>query len=327
VARKPALDLIAELAKPSFTPGQRHAPELVELVAGADDTVASRAAPALAQLGELGRRVLVAKLTAEELDDGARVRLVSALGLHARAGDPVAQAALVERVHDPRVRVRRAAALALGKLDGTTAAGAGARDALIARCDADDVPAEERRALAEALGRLGGAAALARLRALAPAGDAELARRRDRAVLMADRAARRGDTSEILVDAAPPAPVVLRLGRRRGLAPLLADELAALGIASRRPPAHDGPLPGELWVDHAGPLAPMFAARLWATLAIELAGRPAGDGDLAAYLVRAITAPATRALLAAWTRGPIRWRLGFASGHRRAVVWQYGDAT
>jgi len=28
-----------------------------------------------------------------------------------------------------------------------------------------------------------------------------------------------------------------------------------------------------------------------------------------------------RALLQAWTRGPIRWRLGFAQGHKRAVVW------
>jgi 23S rRNA G2445 N2-methylase RlmL len=35
-----------------------------------------------------------------------------------------------------------------------------------------------------------------------------------------------------------------------------------------------------------------------------------------------VTAAPLRALLAAWTRGPIRWRLGFAKGHKRAIVWQ-----
>jgi len=28
------------------------------------------------------------------------------------------------------------------------------------------------------------------------------------------------------------------------------------------------------------------------------------------------------ALVRAWTRGPIRWRLGFAHGHKRAIVWR-----
>ena len=39
-------------------------------------------------------------------------------------------------------------------------------------------------------------------------------------------------------------------------------------------------------------------------------------------ITRAITSPPVRALLAAWTRGPIRWRLGFASGHKRSIVWR-----
>src|SRR5690606_2413642 len=59
------------------------------------------------------------------------------------------------------------------------------------------------------------------------------------------------------------------------------------------------------------------------------AGPPGARGDrvpdpeaLAATIVRAIAAPETRALLRAWTIGPIRWRLGFASGHKRAIVWR-----
>jgi tRNA G10 N-methylase Trm11 len=74
----------------------------------------------------------------------------------------------------------------------------------------------------------------------------------------------------------------------------------------------------------AGPWASLFASRLWATAAVRFPLEPdLGDPDaLAAALVREIAAPATRALLRAWTIGPIRWRLGFASGHKRAIVWR-----
>ncbi|MCX5740975.1 MAG: methyltransferase, partial [Proteobacteria bacterium] len=45
-------------------------------------------------------------------------------------------------------------------------------------------------------------------------------------------------------------------------------------------------------------------------------------GALADAIVRAIVAPRVRGLLARWTRGAIRWRLGFAEGHKRAIVWR-----
>ena len=59
--------------------------------------------------------------------------------------------ALLARVGDPGVRVRRAAIAALGKLGGDDA-----RAALLARWDAGDAPPDERRTLVEALGKLGG---------------------------------------------------------------------------------------------------------------------------------------------------------------------------
>ncbi|HSJ99669.1 MAG TPA: methyltransferase [Kofleriaceae bacterium] len=260
-------------------------------------------------------------------DEAARARLVGVLGAMARAGDEDALAGVIARIEDPSARVRRAAAVALGKLGAHDAA----RAALRARWDAGDAPPDERRALAEALGKVGGDDALARLRALEPGGDAELARRRDRALLMADRASRRGDISAIDAGAPPPSPVPVTLGCRTGLAPLLAEELAALGLS----PARRG---DDVELALAGPWSTLFASRLWATAAVRIpleldragAAGPAGrrrdrDPDpeaLAAAIVRAIAAPATRALLRAWTIGPIRWRLGFASGHRRAIVWR-----
>jgi precorrin-6B methylase 2 len=329
-------DLEAKLGRAGFTPGVRDAPALVDLVVAGDERLAPRAASALAQLGEVGRQALVQAIEAgrsdragpepasggeageagrrgatRELDDGARARLVSALGQLARAGDDAARARVIAALDDRTPRVRKAAVIALGKLPEGQGADE-ARRALLARWDAPDAPADERRALVEALGKLGGADALARLRALEPGGDAELARRRDRALLVADRDARRDQPSEVATDVRPPAPIALVLGCRAGLEPLLAEELTALGRAPRVT-AHGVELVlGE-------PLAALFASRLWATLAIPIALPP---GDPADAITRAITAPSTRALLATWTRGPIRWRLGFARGHQRAIVWR-----
>ena len=327
------------------------------------------------------------------LDDGGAARLVSVLGLLARAGDPAARAVLIARLGDPATRVRRACAVALGKLaasggkdapgrradravaavpasgapivelregerrneiDRREAAGepvvelrevarradADRRDelddvraALLARWDAADVTPDERRALAEALGKVGGEAAMARLQALDPSTDKELERRRDRAVLIADRTSKRGEDSTIATDVVPSRPLTVRLGCRPGLGELLYAELVKVDLGGevrtqQRTDAVD--------VTLTRPWSALFASRLWATAAIRvpLAGlpeRPRGapvdggdraDADAAARAIAAaVTAPEIRDLLHAWTRGPIRWRLAMAKGHQRAVVW------
>jgi len=288
-----ARDLASELLKPSFTPAQREAPALVELVIAGNE----RAAAALVKMQ--ARDAVVARLGVD--DDGARARLVGVLGQLARAGDGAAEQLLVAHAGDPAPRVRRAAESALGKLGGERA-----RLALLERWDAGDVTPDERRVLVEALGKIGGDDVLARLRALAPGDDKELARRRERAVLMIDRDARRAEASEIAVDVAPPAGALrVRLGCRGGLAPLLAEELRAAGFQ----PELRGD--GAVEVALAAPWHALFASRLWARAAIVL---PPGD------VVQTLLAQ--RPLLRAWTRGPIRWRLGFAQGHQRATVWR-----
>jgi len=309
VARPADFDLAKQLASPSFTPGARDAGALVELVVAGDEPAATRAGPALAKLGAVGRTAITTRLAGATPDDGARARLIGALGLLARAGDADARTEVIAATGAPTARVRKAAAIALGKLGGDDA-----RSALLARWDAGDAPPEERRALAEALGKVGGDEALARLKALATGDDAELVRRRDRAVLMAERTARRDESSVITGDVAPPAPITLQLGCRPGLGALLCEELAALGAVA----IPIGDRGAELRL--TAPLTTLFAARLWATLAIPVP--LAAGGDLAAAITRTITAPATLGLLRAWTRGPIRWRLGFEHGHKRAIVWR-----
>ena len=299
MARTPDFDLGKELAKPSFTPSVRDADALVELIVAGND----HAAAALGKLGEAGARAIAARI--DGADDAGRARLVGALG---RLGDT---AAVLARFTDASPRVRRAAALAAGKLGGDAA-----RAALLARWEASDVTPDERRALAEALGKIGGGEALDRLRALDARGDAELARRRDRALLMAERDAGRDASSEVRDDVAPPAPVTVRLHTKPGLGVLLAEEAQqrALAVVAR----------GDASIDVAldRPWSALYASRLWATAGIRIA-LPSQEPDA---IVAALVAPGVRALLAAWTRGPIRWRLGFPSGHRRAVVWRVAHA-
>ena len=182
---------------------------------------------------------------------------------------------------------------------------------MLARWDASDVPPDERRALAEALGKLGGSDALERLRDLDPGDDAELARRRDRALLIADRTAKRDVESEVALDVDPPAPVVVRVRCKAGLGGLLVEDLTARGFA----PTPHGDAAADVKLDRAW--SALFASRLWERAGVRV---PLASVDPAA-IVAALTTPNVRALLQAWTRGPIRWRLGFAQGHKRAVVW------
>jgi hypothetical protein len=311
VPRPADFDLARELAKPSFTPGRADAPGLAALVAGGTEPAATRATAALGGLGAPARAAIEVSVGAAT-DDGAKARLVAALGLVARAGDDAAQRVLIDLVAATSVRVRRAAITALGKL-GTD----DARAAILARWDAGDAPPDERRALTDALGKLGAGAALPRLQALDAAADPELARRRDRALLVADREAKRGATSEVLGDviAVPPSGATVRLGCRGGFAALLREELGALGHAARDVTPSTVELP---FAAIRGRLDTLFASRLWVTAAIRV---PLPAGSLAPSIVATLASAPVRALLAAWTRGPIRWRLTFAHGHQRGVVW------
>jgi len=312
MARPADFDLAAALAAKNFTPAVKDAPALVGLLATGDEPTIARAQAALAGLGEPGRVALDKALA--DADEAARSKIVQAIGLHARRGDAAALARLITAIADPGPRVRRAAIAAIGKL---SPAPEPARAAVLARWDGEGVTPDERRTLAEALGKLGGDDAVAKLRALDPAGDAELARRRDRGLLVADRGAKRGDDSEIRTDLAPPAPVAVVLHCKPGIAQLLVDDLRARLIEARAEGDH------AVHIALDAPWDTLFASRLWTTAGIRVPRPPGDSGDaLVASIVAGLTAAAPRALMAAWTRGPLRWRLELPEGKQRAVVWR-----
>ena len=361
MSKDPAPDeLRAKLRQAGYTPGRRDVPPLVALLAAdADAGPAIRKALARADADRVTAAVVRAL---EDADDATAARLIPALGDAAAkapaegtaAANPSpdvestrttvdARAYLLAALDDPRPRMRRAAVIALGKLGGDDA-----RAALVAYWDRADLPPDHRRATADAFGKVGGAEAAARLAGAAPStsagspaaragddaaaavadSDPELVRRRGRALLIAERDADDAP-SEVALDVAPPAPVTIVAHCRSGLETILAAELHDLGFA----PARLGP--GLVQLALAGPLGPLMSARtmLSAGVLVPLPAVPAASSPRAAAtsesqlsaeaIAVALAAPDVVALLTAWTRGPIRWRLDFdRGGHRRALVWQ-----
>src|SRR5664279_2633973 len=113
-------------------------------------------------------------------------------------------------------------------------------------------------------------------------------------------------------------PLAVVLHCKAGLSGLLVDELRALMIEAQ------GNRDDEVHIALSTSWSTLFQSRLWLGAGIRVP-RPAA-ADNADAIVRSIvdglTAAPVRALLAAWTTGPIRWRLEMPEGKQRAVVWR-----
>ncbi len=305
--------LIAAVAQPSYTPARRDVTALLALLADGDDEAVHGAALRRA-LARVERPVVsaAARTALTVADDEAGARLVPTLA-HAATDDPPARAALIGLLSGDRPRTRRAAITALGKLGGDDAT-----TALCACWDQGALDPADRRAAALALGKLGGPEARARLVAAEAGDDRELARRRERGLLVIDRDADSDEPSMVARDVAPP-PTNAKVARCPiGLAAVLAGELHELGLAPRRLGA------GLVGFELDRPLAVPWQARTALSIGALV---PLPAGELGPAVVAALVAPSTVALLTAWTRGPIRWRLDVeGAGHRRALAWDVAAA-
>jgi len=191
-------------------------------------------------------------------------------------------------------------------------AGATVEDALLAAWQRE-ADVSVRRALAAALGQ-SGERALAALRASPPSPDAELRRLVERAALTASRTLERGRSSVIDAGTSPGSPLPLVLRCRAGLERLLAAEIAAAGW----PVVASGP--GRVETVLSRPLSSVFHFRLHHGAAFPLSARP---GPTRRAVVDALTSPEADAVIGAFTRGAVRFRLEWEhGGHRRADVWR-----
>ncbi len=306
------------LKSPGYRPARAHAGELFDRLAAHDEDAAEAAERALARLcGEAAEGAL-------ERFEGAlppaRARLCRLIGRVAQASEGGARERLVrflvEALRDEDKKTRRLAAIALGKLGG-----AGVPEALLGALSTTPPPAvDEQRSLVEALGKVGDAGALDRLDALA-AEDAELlrliaeARLRLRRTLARAEGAPRGS---IDADAAPARPLRVVLRCRRGLA---ADVAAELGRDFAPVVVDDETVEATL----TGPLRTLFRARTALRFLFPLSTGGARDpGDA---LVTAMTSSEARAIFETFTRGPVRYRIEWASaGRRRGLTYRVAEA-
>ena len=313
--------LATRAREPGFTPSARDAPALFALAAGDDEQAARDAARALSRL----EGALVAAAARELAGDDAARRAIACRLLGKRApADDAATRLLLGALGDGEERVRRAAASALGRIRGR----ADVAQALAAAWRRDERGASPatRRAFIEALGKAGGAEAVAILASAAETktgGDASLDRVLSRARVRATRTEQRSAPSSIDASRAPDAPVTLIFRCREGLEPLLADELGAVPGLARAATSEPGAVRAEL----TGPLSRAFGARTALSFAIALRDEPRSPGDdLAGRVARALTSPAARAAFARWTRGAARYRIAWVDGgHRRALVWSIAE--
>ena len=306
------------LQQKGWQPARGDIEPLFALVAGGDRDAAEAASRALARLGLDAARAAIARFDAEP--PVARARLTRLVGRVAQAKDDRALAAfLIARIDDDDEKTARNAALALGKLGATRVDAAGVERALLSRWSSA-TPAL-RRALAEALGKLGGSAALDVLdRDRDRAGDdAELARVSHEARVKIRRTLGRADAGAILDDVAPAAPLPLVAHCRHGLTALLAEELSAAGAGNVRI-ADDETVSLTL----RAPLASLWRARTMLRFGFPLRTR---GRDLEAAVVDALSSDAAAAILSRFTRGTIRYRLEWSdAGHRRALTYRVAAA-
>ena len=291
----------------AYTPGRRELPALLDRLVrdearrGAIETALLRAGPALGP-------PLLARLGDGDGDDPALLRLAGRL---AAAGDEATFSALLRALGATAPAARRTAIRALGHLPPGDPRAATAERALLQAWErGQELP--EQRALVEALGKVGGAPSRALFASLT-VDDGELRRRLGEARLRLGRGAAAAGTLDL--EATLPRPVMVRAHCRRGLEEWLADELA-----DRRAKVV---APGVVELPFAGPLPSLFSARLWSAWGFLVA---AGEGDLEARVIAALTSPAAQAIFTAFTQGPPRYRLELPGGKRRALTMAIAQA-
>lgn len=299
-------DLRRALQDPGYTPARRAFAEIFALLDHPE--LGERAERALLSAG-----LPAASYAAESLGRGqngeaamAEPALVRLVGRAARSHDaPELLEALGRALHSPHAETRRQAAMALGK-----SGRAAAEQPLLACLHTEDL--KLLRSVIEALGKIGGAEALARLRELQP--PESLKQVVERARLILERSALRaeGVAEPIVIDRPLPEQLTISLECRAGLAEFLAEEAAGFGARIQSP--------SEVTLEHAGSLEPLLRLRLASSVGLAW---PLEQGTSPGGVLAALLSPRLVAALRAWSSGALRFRLEWqGAGHRRADTWR-----
>lgn len=338
------VEIAQKIESPAYTPGRRDLDALIAgIVSGALPQGA--ATSALLRAGAAARSRVAERLALDgpgAAPGSERAGLVRLLFRLSDAEDAAQRAELLRLLDDPDLRVGRQAVIAAGKL---TAHAAEVGEHLRALWPRRPDPAD-RRALAEALGKLGDSRAAELLRAARTALPKESPLRGsiERALLMIERSRTvpaQGSSAAPLLEAVLPADTRLSLRCRAGLAALLRDELCTRGLLPRETTLTlSEPEPGrapsgelaQVSLRWSGPLAPLFSARTFCELALPIVSGPAprDDDERIEAALAALAGPRVQELLQALGARPgepLRCRIELqGSGPRRALVWRIAQA-
>ena len=294
-------EVLRKLRDPGWTPGRKDVRPLLDALGPATDDVAEAIVRVLEWVAAASA-VEAATATAE---GKTRHRFVALLGRVAKR-EPSAIPALIRELASDDPQSRKSAARALGKLQN-----AHIEDALLAALAKETRP-EVKRAIVEALGRVGGEKSKGAL--LEAAADEEPLTKtmRARARLMLERTLDRGASDVDRLVVPDQATVVLRC--REGLEDLLRTELGERAFS---------PYSGAVRAPLRRGADELAASRLWTSVTIPIA-EGTYEGDVAEAIASRIRA--AKDDLLPWTGGRFRFRLGFRdAGHRRAVVFRVAE--
>jgi 23S rRNA G2445 N2-methylase RlmL len=317
--------LAARVKDPGYTPGIRDLDGLLDLLANEDEDLARATERAVLRIEPRHAARVVSKLIARLADATrpARGRLARLVG-RLPAGAPEttvaeARAWLVGALRDGDPKTRHTAARALGKLESTDAAQRESVErALLGAWDAATAD-DDRRAIAEALGKVGSKEARDRL---AREGTEGIAQTATRAALIIERSAARERPGAIDTTRAAKHPLAVRFHARAGLEQIVCSEL---GDAWRPRVAGPGLVDARL----EGPLSKATALRTALHFGFPLDPVTVRE-ELAEAIVRAITDPRALEIMRTFTNrqpdAPIRFRLAWThGGHRRALAWRCAE--
>ncbi len=303
-------DLRARLADPGFTPSIRGLPELLELVGDPDEDLAKSAERAVLKIepqyaARVARETVTRASAAVRPARGRLTRLAGRLAAEARDPEGIVLPFLLGALEDEDPKTRRAAARALGKLEATPSIEAALARAFDATKNADD-----RRALALALGKTGGDEARARL----SGGE------HTRAAVIVEREHARRTPGAIDPSRAHRSPLRIWFHTRSGLEDVVKDE-----AGGKTKFAAPGVVEGTL----TGPLSEALRVRTATHVGFPL-DKVDASSDLADDIVAAITSEPALTIFRAFTDraegGAIRFRLAFTKGgHQRAVAWKCAE--
>ncbi len=308
---------LAQCRDPGFTPGVRDVAGVLALWhhaapdAGSSKELAKTIVRALGR-GDQG----VARSLHSGWPDADGPQRVLRLRALARIAQRIAVPTLVElleeALEDSHPPVVREAARAVGKLDEQQGGGFEARLLAVWRHAA--LP--ERRAAADALGRVGGASARVALDG-ATLDDADLGRRAAHAVTLIERRIERCTPSRVVLDRPLPRPSSVRLRCRRGAVAVLQDQVdTMLSVDGPTPARRDGD--GAVVLPWAATLGELYRVRSFVDPALEFALPP--GASLVDRVVGGLGQSALVQALVAWTDGPVRFRLMFGRGGRRRAA-------